>query len=379
MRIAHVVLSPPTRASQLAQPNNIQGDQRHVFSLAETQIARGMSAAVVTDSSGLFTNWCEQHGMPVFVADDLHPRGELTPSTSIFAGKIREFGADIVHYHNILAAKATLAAANSLKVSCIITMHTHLDAQTIRGLISAKRAGQEFAVVTVCKEEFEIMQKNNMAGIDLHYVPNGTKMPSGTDRQERRESTRPNLVLVGSLEHRKGIDIAILAMLELRRKRGPHCPVLNIYGEGNKSHYYLEMTKVLGLRDVVKFQGLQLDILDKCPSSDVLIVASRAETGPLVVLEAMSRGMPIVTTNVGDVNDMLPDQQYGRVVPVESITELADAIDATLADVSSGRFNPDLLVKRHRAQYSIEKMADRIEDVYRSALLADGAARRALS
>jgi glycosyltransferase involved in cell wall biosynthesis len=47
----------------------------------------------------------------------------------------------------------------------------------------------------------------------------------------------------------------------------------------------------------------------------------------LVVLEAMSRGMPIVAADVGGVNEMLPDQQYGRVVPVESITELADAID----------------------------------------------------
>jgi hypothetical protein len=65
---------------------------------------------------------------------------------------------------------------------------------------------------------------------------------------------------------------------------------------------------------------------------------------------------------------MLPDKKYGRVVPMESIMELADAIDATLADITAGQFDPDLVIQRHRSEYSSEKMADRIDDVYRSVI-----------
>jgi L-malate glycosyltransferase len=97
-------------------------------------------------------------------------------------------------------------------------------------------------------------------------------------------------------------------------------------------------------------------------------VPSRLEEGPLVVLEAMSRGMPIVTSDVGDVREMLPDQRYGRIVPVDSITEFADAIDSVLADIADGNFDPNLLKERHRELYTTEKMAERVEAVYENVL-----------
>ena len=128
------------------------------------------------------------------------------------------------------------------------------------------------------------------------------------------------------------------------------------------------MAKILHLEDVVKFHGVQMDVWDRSRRSDVLIVPSRAETGPLTVLEAMSRGMATVSCEVGEVAEMLPDQRYGRIVPVDSITALADAIDSMLTDVTSGHFNPDLVVGRHQAQYSIDTMADRISTVYQSAI-----------
>jgi L-malate glycosyltransferase len=374
MRIAHVA---PNSPANIHDDQNIQGDQRHVLYLAEAQRARGLDAAVLTDRNGLFAELCERDGIPVFVVNDLLQKKGVTSSTDGFAAKIEAIDADIVHYHSLPAANATMAAVGRLELPCIITLHSRLRPQVLRDLVAAKRAGLEFSILAVSKKDFELMQDADMSGIDFHYIPSGTKTPSGVSRQGRNESYAPSLILVGSLTEGKGIDLAILAMVELKRRRGADCPVLNIYGKGSKAEYYGEMARVLQLDDVVKFLGLQVDILDKCPSSDVLIVASRSETGPLVVLEAMSRGMPIVTTDVGDVNEMLPDLRHGRVVPVESITELANAIDNTLSDIASGKFDPDLLIKRHQSQYSIEKMADRIEGLYQSAWLAYHPSRQA--
>jgi glycosyltransferase involved in cell wall biosynthesis len=101
---------------------------------------------------------------------------------------------------------------------------------------------------------------------------------------------------------------------------------------------------------------------------------SRDEVSPLVVLEAMSRGMPIVATDVGEVANMLPDGRYGRVVPKDSVMPLADAIELLLEDIAGGRFNPDLLIERHRSFYSIEKFAERTETAYRQILLNSSAA-----
>jgi glycosyltransferase involved in cell wall biosynthesis len=180
--------------------------------------------------------------------------------------------------------------------------------------------------------------------------------------------------MAGDLHPRKGIDVLILAMVELRRRLGPACPILNIYGDGFAEKYLTEMTAVLGLGDIVRFHGFRLGILESCPGSDILVLPSRDEVSPLVVLEAMSRGMPIVATDVGEVANMLPDGRYGRVVPKDSVMPLADAVELLLEDIAGGRFNPDLLIERHRSFYSIEKFAERTETAYRQILLNSSAA-----
>jgi glycosyltransferase involved in cell wall biosynthesis len=78
--------------------------------------------------------------------------------------------------------------------------------------------------------------------------------------------------------------------------------------------------------------------------------------------------MPIVTSAVGDVAEMLPDQRFGRIVATNSIIALADAIDSTLSDVAAGRFDPALLMERHREHYSCETMAARIEAIYQQVI-----------
>jgi len=380
MRIAHVV---GTRT-----PANIQETERHVVYLAGAQRARGMDAAVVTSKHGLLFNLSEEDGIPAFVVDDLLPNGEAVPGSGISAqgivAMLKDLSPEIIHCHDLSMTQAVVTAASIIGVPCAVTLQEGETGRLIHEIIAAKRAGRKFTItiITASKREFEVLQEDGMAGIDFHYVPYGTRTRCAAHQQELGTSCSPNLVTASNLEFVKGIDLAILAMVELRRRRGPDCPVLNIYGAGDPgenllekvfgdlSEYLIEMAKVLRLYDVVKFHGIQADILDKCPSSDVLIVPSRLETGPLVVLEAMSRGMPIVACNVGQVAEMLPGRRYGRIVPVNSITALADAVNSMLTDIASGQFDPDLLVERHQSQYSIEKMADRIATVYQSAMVA---------
>ena len=147
------------------------------------------------------------------------------------------------------------------------------------------------------------------------------------------------LISVARLEHIKGHDIAILAMVELKRRLGVDCPALNLYGAGKWEEYLKEMVSVLRLDDVVRFHGVHLGILERCPATDILIVSSRMEAGPMVAVEAMSRGMPIVAFRVGEIEEMIPDRRYGYVVEKKSIKALADGIDSMLSDVRAGRFD----------------------------------------
>jgi glycosyltransferase involved in cell wall biosynthesis len=97
----------------------------------------------------------------------------------------------------------------------------------------------------------------------------------------------------------------------------------------------------------------------------VSILSLCTEAGSLVAVEAMSRGMPIVATPVGEIEEMIPDQRYGYIVRSGSILALADGIESMLSDVRAGRFDPDLPISRHRALYALDKLVERIDAIYK--------------
>jgi glycosyltransferase involved in cell wall biosynthesis len=369
MRIVHVLQSGET---------NLRGAETHVLSLAVAQKARGSSILVVIDRPGLFAQMCEQRGIPVAVVAH-RPEGLPAglPAEKMMQGlssQFRNFNAELIHCHDPQIAVHAIPAGNRVRIPCILTVHW-LGAEILNRLKFAKSLGMRFTVIAVCRRDFETLKENGMPDEDIYYVPNGTASAPPTQVTPGAESHRPDLILVGLLEPRKGIDVAILAMAELRRRHGlgQDCSPLSIYGgspPGEELYYdyYKEMVELLGLSDIVRFCGMQPGILERCNSNDILIMPSRAETGPLVVLEAMSRGMPIVATDVGEVAEMIPDPRYGRIVPVNSIAALADAIESLLSEIADGRFDPDLLIDRHRAFYSIDRMAESIDLVYEKAL-----------
>jgi glycosyltransferase involved in cell wall biosynthesis len=368
MRIIHVLKSHET---------NIRGIETHVLSLAAAQKARGSSVLIVADRPGAFTQMCHQRGVPVAVmVQELMPQGlpaGLSGERAMqgLAQQFRDFNADVIHCHDLQHAAQAIPAGNRAQIPCILTLHVPDIRTYMARLVFSKSTGMKFKVIAVCRSDFEILKKSGMPEADIYYVPNGTPSASPAHPKEAFESHRPNVMQVGLLEPRKGIDVAILAMAELRRRRGPDCPTLSIYGDTSDESfqaYYKEMAELSGLTDIVRFCGMQPGILDRCPSSDILIAPSRSETGPLVVLEAMSRGMPIVATDVGEVTEMLPDARYGRVIPPNSIAALTDAIESLLSDVADGRFDPDLLIDRHRSFFTIERMAENIDTIYKEAL-----------
>jgi glycosyltransferase involved in cell wall biosynthesis len=258
---------------------------------------------------------------------------------------------EVIHCHT--PNSTVIAAGNKIGIPCIYTHHVQRDLKIL---------DLEFSVIAVSRMVSELLKNEGFPEEKIYYVPLGTKvMPRATS-----ESPCPSLISVGRLELVKGPDIAILAMAELKRRLGSDCPALNLYGAGAFERHLKEMVSILCLDDRVRFHGVQLGILDRCPATDILIVSSRMETGPLVALEAMSRGMPIVSTRVGEIGEMIPDRRYGYIVQNGSIMALADGIESMLSDVRAGRFDPDLPISRHQELYTVEKMAERVDLVYRS-------------
>jgi glycosyltransferase involved in cell wall biosynthesis len=366
MRILHVTNNEVTTL----------GTERVVTNLAVAQKARGSDVLIAIDREGAFIKSGWEHEIPVMEhyelrhsfgrPDGMAPerKAEYENTVQGFIEYLKRWNPDVIHCHSVIAATLTIAAGNRLNIPCVLT------GDDPGAVVEGWRRGLRFATLCLSTRSFEELLGQGMAGIDVYYVPNGTRVMPPAQARQTGAIHSPDLILVGDLVPKKGVDFAILAMVELRRRLGRACPSFNIYGDGEGPHkrYLTQMTAVLELNDIVRFHGFKPGILEQCPSTDILILASRFESGPLVVREAMSRGMPIVATDVGDVAEMLPDRRYGRVVPPESVMALADAIESLLADIGSGQFSPNLLIERHRSLYSLEKWAERVEAVYNEAL-----------
>ena len=351
MLIVHVVGSAKADDTTL-------GVERNVVYLAAEQQRLGHQISILINTQGAFTDICAELGIPVIVAAELDSvggglAGPDDHTMLQLTARFKELDPDLIHCHSLGAASDAIPVANRLGIPCVF------DCEMSGLVIAAQRVGMRFATICCCRESFEDFTKSGVE--DVYFVPTGTRAVTAA---HPTQSTSTSLIFAGSLQVRKGLDVALLAMVELRRRRGERCPVLNIYGSGDEEAYLKEIAAMFGLDDIVKFHGFQSGVLERCPSSDILLLPSRLEHAPLVVLEAMSRGMPVVATDVGDVAAMIPDHRFGRVVPAEAVLALADAVESMLADIGEGRFDPRLPIERHSALYSTDILAKNTCAVY---------------
>ena len=134
----------------------------------------------------------------------------------------------------------------------------------------------------------------------------------------------------GRLSSEKGQDI-LLEALHVVHKAHPHTTLL-LLGDGPERKTLQRRSEQLGLGDRICFQPHTSSIRDYYEAIDLLIVPSRSEGLPNVVLEGLSLGVPVVATNVGAIPEVLSHRETGWVVPPDSPTALAQAIQEALGD-----------------------------------------------
>jgi glycosyltransferase involved in cell wall biosynthesis len=162
-------------------------------------------------------------------------------------------------------------------------------------------------------------------------------------------------------EHQKGLDVLIEsfpAVLE----RLPSSRLLIAGREGDASLRLRGAVAGLKLENFVHFLGVRADVPDLLCAADVMVLPSRREGLPGIVLEALALEAPIVATDIPTTRDALAGE-HGRLVPAECASGLADAIVATLRD-------PLAREKARRGRlffldrFQIERVADRMVGFY---------------
>ncbi|RDV01330.1 glycosyltransferase family 4 protein [Undibacter mobilis] len=182
-----------------------------------------------------------------------------------------------------------------------------------------------------------------------------------------------DIVFIGELRELKGVDLLIDAIASLRRKGRPLTATL--VGAGPDRDAFVAQAAEAGLSDVIKFPGA-MNARQALALGRLMVVPSRAESLPYVVLETAAARVPLLTTRVGGIPEI-----YGPLSDALLPPDNADAIADAIATAFDG---PDALIERTRALnervsrlFSVDAMVDGILDGYRAALdMAQAEGRR---
>jgi glycosyltransferase involved in cell wall biosynthesis len=100
-----------------------------------------------------------------------------------------------------------------------------------------------------------------------------------------------------------------------------------LVGDGAIRTELEEKVRELNIENKIIFLGFRTDVKHILAASDISILTSYSEGSPLVLLEAANQHIPCITTDVGNVRTLIPNEQYGWVVPVKDSDALAEAIE----------------------------------------------------
>lgn len=203
-------------------------------------------------------------------------------------------------------------------------------------------------------------------GCDLkRFEPYGAA-PTGLKRSLGFSEGDPVLIVIGRLEPQKGHQVLLNALVAIRREF-PRVRLVSV-GEGSLRAELEKLVNALGLRESVRFAGYQSNVPDWLRLSDVAVLPSFYEGLPIVAIESLAAGKPMVATAVDGTPEVIVDGKTGLTVPPGDPQRLADAICRLLRDPalrqSLGRAGRRWVLER----FSQERQVQETQELYLRAL-----------
>ena len=183
----------------------------------------------------------------------------------------------------------------------------------------------------------------------------------------------PDAPVIGAVAHlspKKGQRHLVEATAILRERR-PDLVCL-LVGEGPDSEALAARARELGIEDAVRLLGYRDDAPAVMQAMDVVVLPSVAKEGlGVALIEAAFLGRPVVGSDAPGIREVIVDGETGLLAPVADSEGLARAIGAILADPAMAERMGESGRSRAREMFTIERMAQTAEAVYRELLPED--------
>ena len=370
LRILHAVRAP------------VGGIFRHIIDLANGQADRGHEVGIIADSltggeraANALAEIAPRMKLGVYrVAIHREPRPTDLLAWMQFAHLFRKLKPDVLHGHGAKAGVFARSRGQSKDTIRVYTPHggsLHYSPSTTKGAIYSRleRALMNNTDLFLFESAFARDRYQRTIGTPkglVRRVFNGVTAGEFDPVAKAEDAT--DLVYVGEFRHIKGTDLLIGALARLRADGKPL--TLTLAGDGEETAALKVQVEKLGMRDSVRFIG-HAKARYGFSKGRLLVVPSRGDSMPYVVIEAGAAGIPMVAADVGGIPEIF-GEHTGALFAPNSIGAMADAIASALEHPDTAAARANELRERIFLHFSQKAMVEGVLAGYREAFAALG-------
>ena len=365
LRILHAVRAP------------VGGIFRHILDLANGQADRGHHVGIVADSltGGERADAALKEIAPrlklgvqrLAIRREPYPADTLVWARLMFL--IRRLKPDVLHGHGAKAGafiRLRRRSKNSIRVYTPHGGSLHYPLDTLKGSLYSRleRALMNSTELFLFESAFARDTYQRTIGTPsglVRCVFNGVTADEFDPIVKAADAT--DVVYVGEFRHIKGADLLIDAVARLRADGKP--VTLTLAGDGEEIEALKAQIQRLGLGEAVRFIG-HVKARYGFSKGKLLVVPSRGDSMPYVVIEAAAAGIPMVAANVGGIPEIFGTHTEALFAP--SIAgAMSGAIETALDDPAAAQMRAASLRERIFQHFSQKAMVEGVLAGYRDA------------
>jgi glycosyltransferase involved in cell wall biosynthesis len=351
----------------------VGGQERVALDLARTQVEAGhevLAISLARPPEGPCAALFRDAGVR---AETVAKRWRVDPSLPIRLGRhLARAGVSVVHTHN---PHALIYGAPAAFVAGAVAIHTKhgMNPDTPRRVWLRRTAGKlARAHVAVTPALARVALKSgDCDGTRLHVVPNGVDLTRFKPSRRARAQARLELGIprdawvvgtVGRLSPEKDQALLVDAMAN---QLGEHRQLV-LVGDGPERAALAARVAATGRSRYVHMTGARSDVQNLLAAFDAFALTSRTEGLPLVLLEAMAMGLPVISTAVGGIPDLVEHRVTGFLLPPGDVARLSRQLASLSTDFSLSRQIGQAGRRAVLERYSLARMASDYEALYES-------------
>lgn len=360
------------KITYLITKSEIGGAQTHLLSLLKEAVKRGHDVSLISSPGGWLEDQCVDLNIKFipnkFFKNSYNPFN-LIKSVFLVRKILKKEKPDIIHCHSGGGGFYGRLAAFGLPIKKVFTAHGWSFRPGVPFFQKCISFVAEFLMKPLTDKVICVSSYDQKIGLKYGIlnkeksvvVHNGVDVPEAFSKEEKEKI---NIIFVGRLSKPKRQDI-FLDSISILTKDLKEKITVNIFGSGENEELLRQKSSRFGLQSLVKFNTSlsHESMLGEYKNADILVLVSDYEAFPMVIIEAMSYGVPVVASSVGGIPEVV-NNSNGILLQENTKERLKDALVSLIENKAERLSMNENARKTVLDNFTLDKMLSKTFAVY---------------